>query len=442
MNIFGTDGIRNKVGLYPFTAETLPRLGRAIALWALEKYGHIPDFLLVRDTRVSGCWIKASLSTGLLRYPVILYDAQVLPTPAVFHLMKDDPRYTCGIIISASHNPAEDNGIKIIDRNGKITPEDEQRITDLTAEHSDCCQPDMPDFNECGLELPFINAEERYAQKIISLFEPHFLAGRKIILDCAHGATYRVAPAIFNALGAQTIAINTSPDGQNINKNCGALHVEGLQTAVRENQAFIGFAFDGDGDRVIAVSADGTVKDGDDILALLLENPQYKQLPTVISTIMSNKGFEAHIESLGKKLLRTAVGDKYVSKALTENKSTLGGEPSGHIILQDIIPTGDGILAALKMVETILMTGNVAFHTFKKYPQMTVNVPIIIKKPLNEPPLLDIIAASERLVPNGRVLVRYSGTEPIVRVMVEDADTTVINTVAHSLAEELRTALS
>ncbi len=457
MNIFGTDGIRNKVGNYPFTSKVLPQLGRAIALWALEKYGHVPDFLVARDTRISGSWVQVSLASGLLRSPVIIYDAQVLPTPAVFHLMKDDPRYTCGIIISASHNPAQDNGIKIIDRQGKITQADEERITELMEDsvgssQTGCCGdthgspgPEIEtnqEYHHFGLQLPLINGEELYDKKICSLFKPGFLKNQTIVLDCAQGATSTVAPAIFNALGAQIIAINNTPTGYNINKNCGALHPESLQAAVIKHSALVGFAFDGDGDRVIAVSKDGTIKDGDDVLALLCQHPDYKNEMTIVSTIMANQGFEAYLQTLGKSLIRTPVGDKYVVQELITHDLLLGGEPSGHTILRSLLPTGDGILVALKIVETMLLTGNSAFQTFTKFPQVILNVPIKHKKPLTESPIAGAIKAHEELVPQGRVLVRYSGTEPILRVMVEDSESERTTHVAHKLAEKLKTLLS
>jgi phosphoglucosamine mutase len=436
MKLFGTDGIRTRVGQWPLTAEDLPRLGRAIALWAQEKYGDNPHFLVVRDTRASGSWVKAALASGLLRLPVTLYDGQVLPTPAVYHIMKGDPLYNCGIIISASHNPAHDNGIKIIGRSGKLSEKDEQCIAELmNADYANS-------FDLFGIEVPLLNAEQLYRDKILSYFKPAFLKNQTIVIDCAHGATYEVAPAIFKELGADVIALNTHPDGYNINKNCGALHLEGLQAAVQEHQAVVGFAFDGDGDRVMAVNSAGTILDGDDILAVLLEHPDYKTSPAVVSTSMANQGFEAHLASLGKKLIRTNVGDKYVSQALNEHRLPLGGEPSGHILLHDLIPTGDGILAALKIMETMIMTGNYALKTFKKYPQVLINVPIREKKALNQPPLSDIIQTQERRLAHGRLLVRYSGTESLVRVMVEDADGDLATAVAHQVADHLASLLS
>ena len=287
-----------------------------------------------------------------------------------------------------------------------------------------------------------LTAAEQYAQKITSLFPQSFLTGQKIVLDCAHGATYRIAPHIFKMLGAETLVINNKPDGYNINRNCGALHLETLQKEVVKHSADMGFAFDGDGDRVLAVNSAGETKDGDDILAILLGHPDYESLPTVVGTIMSNQGFEAHLKNMNKSLLRTPVGDKYIVDALIQQKLTLGGEPSGHTILHDIISTGDGILVALKVVETVLKTNNKTLKSFGKFPQILINVPIKKQRDLNEPPLSDVIAASREKLPTGRLLVRYSGTEPLVRVMAEDADGELIKTVAKSLAQQLETVLS
>ena len=297
-NLFGTDGIRNKVGNYPLTPDALPKLGRAIALWAQEKYGDKASFLLASDTRYSGPWIKTQLASGLLSTSITVYDAQILPTPALFHLIKENPLYTCGIMISASHNPAEDNGIKLIDaRTGKLTPEDERRISYLMMHDNSTL-----DYHALGNVCVSLEAEAQYAHKIISLFSPLLLKGLKVVLDCANGATYKLAPAIFNALGAETIVIHADPTGYNINKDCGALHLESLQKEVIKHKATLGFAFDGDGDRVMAVNNKGEVKDGDDILTLLQQHPSYQKLPALVSTIMANQGFEVQYQSIRKRI--------------------------------------------------------------------------------------------------------------------------------------------
>ena len=237
------------------------------------------------------------------------------------------------------------------------------------------------------------------------------------------------------------VTLAAQPNGININENCGALHPANLQQAVLEHNALAGFAFDGDGDRVIAVSREGVVKDGDDLLALLLDHPACKNSTQVIGTIMTNHGFEAHVKTRGKELIRTKVGDKYIAAKLAQQKQVLGGESSGHIIMSDYLPTGDGIFVALRALETILATGNHDFVTFLKYPQKLINVPIARKDDLEQAPYCNIISSHEQLVPQGRVVVRYSGTENLLRVMVEDASEDSAYSTAASLARELQSSL-
>ena len=259
MNLFGTDGIRNHVGIYPFTQEGLIRLGRALAYWSLETTGKL-HFILASDTRYSASWVKAALTVGITEQKALITDLGVLPTPAAFLLVAQQELPTVGIIISASHNPAGDNGIKLISSHGKLTISDERRITALMN------QPEATSFN--GI-TSHASGDATYTSLVLEKFPPNFLKGLRIVLDCANGATYRLAPEIFRACGAETIVIHASPDGYNINKDCGAVHPESLQEAVVQHKATLGFAFDGDGDRVIAVTSSGVVKDGDDILALL-----------------------------------------------------------------------------------------------------------------------------------------------------------------------------
>ncbi len=438
MNLFGTDGMRARVGSYPFTSEALPLLGRALALWGQEKYGRNCTFLFASDTRYSRSWIHASLTSGLLQYPVKILNADIIPTPALYYLMKDEPSISCGIMISASHNPAEDNGIKLIDgKTGKLSTEDEERIS-----HFLKSPISQPLYDKLGVEIPFAFAAEKYQHMLANLFAPHFLRGKTIVLDCANGATAQVAPAIFTALGATTIPLNIRSDGYTINEECGAVHPEGLQKTVLAHRAYAGFAFDGDGDRVIAVNSEGIVKNGDDILAILLTNPAWSNQHGAVSTIMANQGLEIHITSQGKKFIRTNVGDKYVLEALVQHNLSLGAEPSGHIMIRDIIPTGDGILAALKTLETMIKTGNSKMESAPKFPQIIVNVPIKRRLELNEAPLADIIAQSKQELPQGRVLVRYSGTEQLIRIMVEDTDQAHMKMVAQDLAQKLEQLLA
>ncbi len=436
MNFFGTDGVRNHVGRFPFTTEALPAFGRAVARWAQQKYGTDTCFLLARDTRYSGSWIKAGLMQGLLREPIKVYDAGILPTPGIFHLLSHDTRFTGGIIITASHNPATDNGIKLVDaQSGKLSKRDELQICTLMQE------AESKEFTHLGTEIPFHDARILYRKTITRLFPTNFLAGKTIVLDCANGASSTVGPQIFRDLGATVIPLHHDPDGYNINKNCGATDTRSLQQAVVQHAAYLGFAFDGDADRLMAVNKNGELKDGDDLLAVLRTHRDYAHERAVVSTIMANHGLATHMQSLSKELLRTPVGDKQVLKELEAQDLSLGGEPSGHIILKNLIKTGDGILVALKVLETIAQTGNELATSFTKFPQVTLSIPIKTKKDLSQGHLSEYIAASKALLPTGRVLVRYSGTEPVVRVMAEGKDLEYTKEVAHQLAERLQQEL-
>jgi len=437
-HLFGTDGIRARVGEYPLTLNNIQHLGHVIYQWAEKKYGPRPRFLLAHDTRLSCSWLKATLKNGLLRHPTDLYDAEVLPTPAVFHLLKQTQCHA-GIIISASHNPYYDNGIKIIDSvTGKLSLEDEQELSRLFYAPIE----NSIDYEQLGHDTILHNAHELYARHIVKLFAKNFLSGLRIVLDTAHGATSVSAEMIFKALGAETILINNTPNGININHQCGALHLESLQQAVINHHADVGFSFDGDGDRVMAVNSQGVIKNGDDILALLSTHPDYTQMPAIVGTIMSNQGLEAFLHQHNKKLLRTAVGDKYVSETLTQENLLLGGEQSGHIILKNMLATGDGILAALKVLETILLTENRELESFEKFPQFLINLPVKEKKDLSLPPFSDLITQTSSSLPTGRLVIRYSGTENYLRIMIEEKDHYCAQEAINHLSQQLQKLLT
>lgn len=413
---FGTDGIRTRVGAEPLTQQSVLKLGNAIALWAQQKYGNSPHILLAHDTRNSCAWLKATLKSSLLITPAQITDAGVLPTPAVTALLGHS-KYDCGIMITASHNAYADNGIKIIDSmQGKLSAADEQLMGNFFQ------QEITPTYDQFGTDQHGRDLENHYSDIICSFFAENFLEGIKIILDCANGATHAVAPAIFKRLGATVIAIHNQPNGFNINEQCGATNPDSLKQAVLLEQAAIGFAFDGDGDRVIAVNKNGHLLDGDDILALLSHHEKYKNNTAIVGTIMSNQALAQYLQEQQKTLIRANVGDKHVAQQLQVNNSSLGGEPSGHIICTDYAPGGDGIFAALRIVEALKQNDNWSMKTFEKFPHILVSVAIKIKKDLTKSPLADIIAASAQQLPHGRVLVRYSGTEPVLRIMVEDED--------------------
>ncbi len=435
-NLFGTDGIRATVGNGPLTHLEIPRLGYAIARWAIKKYGSPLRIILAHDSRNSGEWMSSSFISGLLLAPITVEYARVLPTPAICNLLKQRADLHLGIVISASHNPYQDNGIKIIDRaTGKISQEDEETISTLYYEQT------SPSYHTFGKLLWYENAAQDYTANVSGMFPSDLLSGKKVILDCANGATSFVAPSLFKAVGAQVIAINNCPNGTNINDQCGALYVNRLQNIMLEEHIDIGFAFDGDGDRVMAITKQGTVKNGDDMLALLASHPTYQQEQTVVGTIMSNHGLDLFLRAQKKQLVRTPVGDKYIADYLQQHNGLLGGEQSGHIILNDYLPTADSVVTALRIVEIINQTDNWDLDTFTHYPQVLVNVPIGQKKNLQDPSIAAIIADYETQLNTGRLVVRYSGTENLLRVMVEDREQQTAQRISSALASTLQKEL-
>ena len=432
-NIFGTDGIRARFGVEPFTPNTLATLGRAIGQWASSRYGKNPRILIGMDTRESGPIVTSAVETGLMMHGITVHHTGVLPTPAIQQVIKNSSDYDLGIAITASHNPYHDNGIKITDaRVGKLEQEDEEAITQI-----------FHTINDHGYEnenlgnVLYVDKTQEYITTILEHFADDLLVNTKIVLDCANGATHKVAPHIFEKLGAQVIQLNSNPDGKNINHQCGATDTKTLQKVVIEQKADAGFAFDGDGDRLMAVSKDGVGKDGDDFMAILLSHPKYNQTKTVVGTIMANKGLEDHLSRQGKTLARTAVGDRNVSRFIEENNLVLGGEQSGHVILADYLQNGDGIFAALRVLETLKLTNNWEMKSFTRYPQTATVVPAKTKKNLNKGLVQEIIQEHSEKLPNGRLIVRYSGTEPVLRIMAEDADGESAKLVCDSLASKL-----
>lgn len=440
VDLFGTDGIRKTVGQSPFTAHELPLLGWAIGNWLRAKYSDNIEVLIAHDTRQSAAFIKAALKTGLLAHPITIHDAHILPTPAVSRLVQEHATMVCGIIISASHNPYHDNGIKLFDASGnKLSPEDIDQINKLFHEAKNNF---VPSYTHFGVEHNAKHLRQVYVDSVCKLFAPHFLSGIHITLDCAHGATHYVAPKIFEQLGAHVHTLCTTYNGIDINNQCGSEYPQLTQQAMIEHTSDIGFAFDGDGDRVIAINKMGVIKNGDHILAILLDHPQYTNQSMIVGTEMTNQGLTVYVQQKNKQLLRTPVGDVHVMRRLTQENLLLGGEQSGHIIMRDINNNADGIITALRIMEVILHTSNWDMDTFKPFPQTLINVPISIKKNLNELPLSAIIEQyAAQLDTNSRLLVRYSGTEPIIRVMIEDANETYAQTVCTELSLALKKEL-
>ena len=436
--LFGTDGIRAKVGESPLTCQDLFTLGKAIGKWLVEKKGQEVSVILGHDTRESCYALKSALKSGLLLQGISIANVETLPTPAIVSICKHC-KSDLGIMLTASHNPYQDNGIKLIDTSGqKICKKDEQRITELFY------QADAKDNNYTtfGGEMDFEQIGQLvYTSRITGSFEPTFLKNLTIILDCANGATYEIAEEIFNDLGANVITIHDEPNGKNINKSCGATNPQDLQEAVMKHNAHIGFAFDGDGDRLTVINKHGDIKDGDDLLCLLADHPDYKKQTSIVGTIVTNYGLESYLHKKGKKLIRTKVGDKFVAQTLIEQNLLLGGEQSGHIILRDYLCSSDGILTALKLIETAQLTNNWDLKTFKKFPQITKNIPVKQKKKLESEPLASIIKEHKATLKNGAIVVRYSGTEKLLRVMVQEEDEYIASNTCSSLSEKLKIEL-
>lgn len=439
---FGTDGIRGTFGHPPFTDDGIKALSAAIARWAEQKYtDKQPKVLIGCDTRISGPEIKKILINVLINSGIYVVDGGVLPTPAIYRLISKNASFDFGISISASHNPYQDNGIKIFDaKKCKLDRADEAKIE---AEFALSMQRQVSATKKIGaIAMQETQSSQEYQEHVYPHFTPNFLAGTQIVLDCAHGATFQLAPKIFEHLGAKIIKIGANPNGTNINEKCGSMHPELLKDTVLKHNADLGFAFDGDGDRLLIVTKDGVIKDGDDILMLLLQHPTYQNTLGIVSTIISNQGLEAALKSIGKLLIRTTVGDKYVTAALDEHNLLLGGETSGHIIIKDYMPTGDGIFAALKTMESIILNNNWNLETFKKYPQVMINVPVKFKHDLSQSPYDDIIKKCSDSIKDGRIVVRYSGTENLLRIMAEASTSLAASSTAETLAKSLQEALS
>lgn len=430
-SLFGTDGIRTSMGQEPLTPASLMQLGNALGYWMSQhKKLHV---VIAHDTRLSCSLIKSALKTGLLQYPILLTDAGIVPTPVIFHMVKNKP-FEIGIMITASHNQYQDNGLKIFTKeHGKTTPEQEQDISQLFY-----TLPSLTSsYEHLGTEIIKSNLTLDYQKALSSRFKNNFLKNKTIVLDCAHGAFFNLAPNILRSFGANVITLSNTPHGKNINLNCGSQYPEQLQQEVLKHQADIGFAFDGDGDRIVMVDKNGILYNGDHILALLLKNPVYKDQNTVVSTLMANQGLEAHLIKHNKTLERTAVGDKHVLKRMQEKNCLLGGEPSGHIILRDFTETSDGLFTALRILETLTLIDDWHTTTFQNYPQVLINVPVKLKKDLSKSPYAQIIQKHQQQLMNGRLVARYSGTEPLLRLMIEDQKEEHAQSIGALLSQEL-----
>ena len=439
MSYFGTDGIRGKFGELPITPEFALKLGFAAGK-VLKKHTkkNKPIVVLGKDTRLSGYILEAALQAGLNAAGVYVHLLGPLPTPAIAHLTRA-LHASLGIVISASHNPYFDNGIKFFSGEGKKLPDAWQEEINQELQQ----ELKIEDTANLGKSVRVKDANGRYIEFCKSTFPYHLdLNDLTIVVDCANGAAYNVGPAVFRELGAKVIAIHNEPNGLNINENCGSTHPENLQKAVLEHQADLGVAFDGDADRVILVDSQGKQIDGDHILYILATQGS-KKPAGIVGTLMSNMALELALEKAQVPLLRANVGDRYVLQGLEENGWVIGGEPSGHILTLDKSTTGDAIIAALQVL-TVMVEQNKALHElvadFKLLPNVLENVRLAnMFDPYSVPALVEEFdRAKEQLKGRGRLLIRKSGTEPVIRVMVEGDDLAEVKALAKDLADSVR----
>lgn len=438
--LFGTDGLRGRVNIWPMTADVALRLGLAAGM-CYRSAKRRSRVVIGKDTRLSGYVFENALAAGLLAAGMDVFLVGPLPTPAISFLTRN-MRADLGVVISASHNPFHDNGIKFFDAEGfKIPDEAENRMTDMVLDPEHAWK--YPDAAHTGRAYKIKDAPGRYIVYLKNSFPAHLsLEGLRVVIDCANGANYKVAPLALEELGAEVVRIGTEPNGLNINYRCGSLYPEAVASKVLETRADVGLALDGDADRLIVVDEKGTVLDGDQIMALCAQDLMRRgKLPgnLLVATVMSNMALEVFMREQGGKLLRTQVGDRYVMEAMRQHGALLGGEQSGHLIFREYSTTGDGLLAALQILQIMRqrerplseLAGQLAL-----YPQELVNVHVDRKPPIEETPELAKAVADveEQLGGRGRVLLRYSGTEPLCRVMVEGENEDAVRRLAHELA--------
>lgn len=439
---FGTDGFRGEANVN-LTPEHAYQVGRFLGWYFRKEDGQECRIIIGKDTRRSGYMLEYALSAGVTASGANAYLLHVTTTPSVSYIARSE-RFDCGIMISASHNPFYDNGIKLLNGKGEKM---EQRIIDQIEAYLDGQGEELPRAtkDQIGRTIDYTEGRNRYMGYLISQ-AVYSLRGLEIALDCANGSAYNTAPGIFNALGAQIHVINDKPDGVNINRDCGSTHMEGLQKFVVEHHLDMGFAFDGDADRCLAVDEKGNIIDGDLILYIygrymkergkLLNN-------TVVTTVMSNLGLYKALDEIGVNYVQTAVGDKYVYEEMMNHGHRIGGEQSGHIIFSKYANTGDGILTALKLVQVVQdrkKTLSQLAEPVKIYPQVLKNIKVTDKtQAQNDPEVKAAVArAAEALGDSGRILLRESGTEPLVRVMVEAESAETCERVVDEIIDLIR----
>ncbi len=446
--LFGTDGIRGEANVFPMLPEIALQVGRAVGYLFKNSKGHMSKVIIGKDTRLSGYVFESALVAGLCSMGVSTWLIGPIPTPAIAFLTKD-MRADAGIMISASHNPYYDNGIKIFNKDGyKLSDELEKKIEELVFDES---FKEIRRFKkELGRAYRIKDAIGRYAVHLKSIVPPYInFEGIKVVIDCANGAAYQVGPQTLEELGAEVISMGCCPDGLNINENCGALYPENLRQKVLETNAHIGIALDGDADRIVVVDEKGNYIDGDDILALFATELKKKDMlwkNTVVGTVMSNLGLENYLKNKNINFVRTPVGDRYVVMEMREKGYVLGGETSGHIIFLDKATTGDGLLTGIRLISLMKEKEkplSELIKLFDKYPQVIKNVRVRKKLPVEKIEGLKekIEKAEKKLENKGRIVVRPSGTEPKYRVMVEGELRELVEEIAQELAEFIKNKL-
>lgn len=445
--LFGTDGIRGIANRYPVTPEVALRLGRAVGFLFSKEGRERPCFVVGRDTRLSGGMLEDALVAGLNSAGADALLAGVLPTPGVASLVRE-LHAQGGVVISASHNPAEDNGLKLFGADGyKFDDVVEERLEALilTSEIDGL----RPRGDEVGIKRIIADASQRYGACVMAGVPGMALHGMKIAVDCANGASFRTTPEVLQKLGASVLAFHDSPNGLNINDSCGSTHPGEIARLVLETGAQAGISHDGDADRLVLVDEKGGILDGDEILAMTaLDGLKRGTLAgkTLVATVMSNFGLDECLASAGGSVLRTAVGDRYVVEAMRKGNFSIGGEQSGHLIFRDHGTTGDGLLAALQVLRIMTESGKQLSELrlcLKKYPQAQRNLTVKIKPSLETlPEVSALVAKTEKsLAGKGRVLLRYSGTEPKVRLLIEGPNQMLINTAADAIAAALNKSI-
>ncbi len=445
--LFGTDGVRGVANQEPMTSEMALRIGRAAA-HVFRDSSRRHRIVIGKDTRLSGYMIESALTSGICSMGVDVLLVGPVPTPGIAFLTRS-LRADAGVVISASHNPFEDNGIKFFGRDGfKLPDETEQKMEELI--FSGAVDSVRPTASEIGKAFRIDDAIGRYNEFVKSSIPRGMdFSGLRVVLDCANGAAYKIAPRILIELGADVISLYDQPDGVNINQGCGSLHPEVICRTVAANDAQVGIAFDGDADRVILCDERGVVVDGDAVMAIcalrMMKEGRLKQ-NTLVATVMSNMGLEVAMKNAGGKLVRAAVGDRYVMEKMLAGGYNLGGEQSGHIIFLDCNTTGDGLISALQVLAIMKQTGKKLSELaacMKTYPQTLVNVKVKARHDLASIPEIAqrMAEVEKKLAGSGRLLVRYSGTEPKVRVMIEGENEQEINALAQDLAGVIREKL-